>query len=143
MLKLKNKFVYYYLLSIFVFSYILKVLEFPLPSIVYNHISNFAILGGLFLIVNYDLLIKKQYTKKSLMRAMLPFALFNIILELFVRVDTIKVGFVEFVNFNTPDPIDAGFGILALVLIYFVVIKNSVHVKSGAVKSKKVIKGAS
>ncbi len=135
MLKLKNKFVYYYLLSGFVICYILKVLDFPLPTIIYNHISNFAILGGLFLLVNYDLFFKKQYTKKKLALTMLPFALFNVFLEIFVRVDVIRVSFVEFVNFNTPDTVDAVFGILALILIYFVVINHSVHVKSRTTKN--------
>ena len=45
-------------------------------------------------------------------------------------------GNLEFVNFNTPDPVDAIFGVLGLLLIYFVVIKYSVHIKSGATKNK-------
>lgn len=126
MLRQKNRKAYLILLTLFITCFLLRVNEIPLPGILMSHISNFAITGGLFMLSSDSLLLNKPFSRKRLLLELLPFAILNIVIELFVRVDTIRIGIVEFVNFNTPDVIDMVFGLLSLVLVYFVIINTSV-----------------
>lgn len=127
MLILSNKKLFYLLLGLFTALFLLRANALLLPGILAAHISNFAITGGIYLLSDYPQLLKKGFTRKSLLLAMLPFALVNVVMELFVRVDTIRLGTMHIDNFNTPDPVDMVFGFAALLVIYICCMRYAVH----------------
>jgi hypothetical protein len=115
---LKNKKLYWLLFAFFIATFIVRATNVMPRGFFYQHISNFSITGVLFLDLTRKLLLKKGFSRKQLLIRALPFALLNVIIELFIRVDTLRLpGGVNFVEFNTPDPIDMVFGILAVLLV--------------------------
>lgn len=126
MLILKNKVVYFGLLALFGATIVMRSTMDAPTGFFYEHISNFAITGGLFLLAITYMLLKQGFTRKKLLTEAAPYVLLNIILELFVRVDTLHLPGVDFVNFNTPDPVDMVFGLVAVGLVVGVVLRFSV-----------------
>lgn len=72
-----------------------------------------------------DYIFKKGFTFKSLLLLAAPLALLNIILELFIKSSKFTFLGVTFINFNTPDPLDLLFGLLALAVAIPVIYLNS------------------
>jgi hypothetical protein len=138
MYRFKNKKLYFTLLLIFFCCYLVRRQGLPAPAFISDHITNFAITGMLFLIASDTIIFGKPFSKRRLALELLPFGILNVILELFIRADTIKIGMVSFVNFNTPDPFDLAFGMIAVVVLYLVILKYSVPeaVKSPGTKTR-------
>jgi hypothetical protein len=110
------------LLGLFAACYLVRLYELPIPYVT-SHISNFAITGGVYMIGAHELLSRKPMSQQKFLLSLLPYAIINIVMELFVRVDTLRIDIVSFTNFNTPDPIDAVFGLAALALIWWVMMR--------------------
>ena len=116
-LKINNKPLYFSLTVFFVATYLLRGTSF---SILSSHITNFSVTGSLLCISLYSDLHKGKLSQRSLYMALIFWTFVNLVMELFVRVGTIHLFFVSFVNFNTPDPVDAIFGIVSIIIYYFV-----------------------
>lgn len=119
-LKLNNIKLYLTLLVVFILSFGLHATKLPF---VYDHISNFAITGAMLSSSLFYDLYKGGVSKLSLLSAVAFWGLVNIVMEFFVRLQTLPLPGVSFTDFNTPDPLDALFGIIAILLFYFVVIR--------------------
>lgn len=117
-LKLKNTRIYPILLVVFVLSFGLHETKLPF---IHDHISNFAITGAMLSFSLFYDLYKGTVTKLSFIGALAFWGLINIVIEFFVRLQTLPLPGVSLTDFNTPDPIDALFGIVAVLLFYFVV----------------------
>ena len=120
----RNKKLYLLLLLLFLFCFLLRLASAPLPGFIIDHISNFALTGVLYLISSYELYKGKKFTRKKLLFSLLPFALLNIIGELFIN-GTLRLSTLELTDFNTADTLDLFFGLLSLVFIYSVIINTS------------------
>lgn len=68
-------------------------------------------------------LYRKGLSKISFIGLIGFWAILNIAIELFVSLKTLQLPGVSLVNFNTPDPIDAAFGIAAIALFAGVVLR--------------------
>jgi hypothetical protein len=119
-LKLKNIKLYLIFLAVFVISLGLHETKIPL---IYDHISNFAITGAILSFSLFYDLHRGTLTKLSFFGALVFWGIVNIIMEFFVRLQTLSLPGVSFINFNTPDPLDALFGLMAILLFYIVVIQ--------------------
>lgn len=115
------------LLVFYVACYFIR--QFPIPF-VSNHIMNFALSGGILVVTIFPDIAGKGISKLSLLLAATFWAMVNIIFELFIEVDVVKLPGVDFVNFNTPDPIDAVYGLLGIGVFLFTALRYGVAVKS-------------
>jgi hypothetical protein len=115
--KIKSKAALGCLLSLFIICYFIRQLPIPFLS---EHIMNFALSGGILVLSTYPDLIGKGITRVSLLSVVIFWSLVNIVIEFFVTVDEVPLPGLTFTNFNTPDPLDALFGLLGIGLFTFV-----------------------
>lgn len=108
------------LLVFYIFVYLLRLSDIPYIS---DHATNFALCGGILVLSTYSELVGKGLRQLSLILATGLWALVNVVVEFYVDVDVIKLPGIEFVNFNTPDPADALFGLLGILLFSTILLK--------------------
>jgi hypothetical protein len=118
--KLKDKRIYAGLLIFFALCYAARQLAIPFIS---DHITNFALSGGILVVTTYTDVAWKGISKASMLSAALFWASVNIVVEQFIRADEIQLLGVTFSNFNTPDSVDAIFGLLGIGLFLSVAFK--------------------
>lgn len=108
-------------MGLYALAFIYKIIFNDSTDFISLHISNFAITG---LIISAEMLKnvrKGKYTTSNLNSWILISLVLNIIVES-VTIKDINLPFgVTWVNFNTADPIDALFGIVAALLFYAVI----------------------
>lgn len=113
------------MLAVFGLPFVLRVAGLTTPEFFMLHVSNFAITGLVFLIASYNNLIYKGFSQQRLIIELGLYAVINGVLELFINVQDITFSIVIFEDFNTSDPLDLVYGLLAVVLLYFVIMKKS------------------
>ncbi len=109
---------YLKLLAIFLFLFAWRASGHFYAGALSDHIGNFIFTGLAFLVVMGPKIYQQGRYTNELVIAAIVLASANVILELLVNVDeiTLPLG-ITFVNFNTTDPWDIPFGILALLVI--------------------------
>lgn len=117
---------YWILLAVFITAYLARITSIPLPDGISNHLSNFALTGGVFMASSYVLLVRRGFSVRSLLLWMLPLAVANIVVELFLDSATLKSRGLDVGAFNAADPLDMAAGLLALAVIAAVVSLRSV-----------------
>lgn len=116
--KLRNGLYYLTLTIFFVACLSLRAVHVPYLS---AHITNFALTGLMLCLSLYIDLHRGSLTKRSFVVVISLWVFINMVVELFVRLDTLRLPGVDFTNFNTPDPFDALFGILGAGLYAWVI----------------------
>lgn len=109
------------MLIVFAASYALRFTQIPYVSV---HITNFAITGGFLCLSIFPDLLKRKLTKFSLLTALAFWLLVNIVVETAIKLDTLRLLGVDFINFNTPDLLDALYGIIAVAVFGYVTINH-------------------
>lgn len=104
------------MLAVYLVAYLLGLYRL-LPPFIGAHASNFALTGAVFLGVAYRPLCRSGTTWPRLALLMVPFALVNVVVELFLSSDVLSVGSLDVGAFNTTDPVDLVAGLVALALI--------------------------
>ena len=125
------------MLAVFGLPFVLRVVGLTTPEFFMLHISNFAITGLVFLIAGYNNLIYKGFTQQRLIIELGLYAVINLVLELFINVQDITFSIVTFEDFNTSDPLDLVYGLLAVVLLYVVVMRESRTVSKARKRTDK------
>jgi hypothetical protein len=110
------------LLALFAVLYVLRMSGLLRPAFVADHASNFYLTGALVLIVGYVPLVRSGFTRRRLLLGLLPFALLNVVVELFLDSRVLEKAGVPVGRFNTADPLDLVGGLLALVVVAVVVL---------------------
>ena len=113
---------YIRLFAMFVILYVLRMSSLLRPALVADHASNFYLTGALVLIVGYVPLVRSGFTRRRLLLGLLPFALLNLVVELFLDSRVLEKAGIPVGRFNTADPLDLVGGLLALVVVAVVVL---------------------
>jgi hypothetical protein len=125
------------MLAVFGVPFAMRVLGITTPEFVMLHVSNFAITGLVFLIAGYSNLVSRGFTHKRLIVELGLYAMINVVFELFINVQYVTFDIVTFEGLNTSDPLDLVYGLLAVMLLYFVIMKNSVVLPKAKKTTKK------
>lgn len=81
-----------------------------------GHLSNFAITGGLVLLLIGPADFEKKAAGKKVTQILLAFAAINLIIEI-LNIGDLNLSWLTFASFNTPDFLDAIFGLAAIILV--------------------------
>lgn len=135
---LKNKVVFFALFALFALSFLTRNME-TAPDIVSLHASNFSITGILFMATVAVPVLVLGFKRNNLLKYALPLLLANVVMELFINVDTIHLLGIDITNFNTPDSIDMVFGLAALAVAIPIIniFSTELSTKESADLSKK------
>ena len=120
-----SKKAYVCLFAVFVVLYVLRMSGLLRPALVADHASNFYLTGALVLIVGYVPLVRNGFTRRGLLLGLLPFALLNVVVELFLDSRVLEKAGIPVGRFNTADPLDLVGGVLALVVVAVVVLVSA------------------
>lgn len=109
-------------MCIYALAFVYKVVFQDQTNFVVLHISNFAITGLVMSVEIFKYVRKGEYLESRLRSLVYISIALNILVES-VSINDIKLPFnVTWINFNTADPIDALFGIVA-ALLFLIVMK--------------------
>ncbi len=119
-LKLKYKYPIFGLLCLYTLPFIYKIVSQDHANFISLHISNFAITGLIMSLEMFKSVRKGEYLVTQLRSLVVISIVLNIVVEL-ISIDDIQLPLgVTWVDFNTADPIDAVFGIVAAILFFAV-----------------------
>jgi hypothetical protein len=118
---IKNNKIQLGLLVFFLATALLKILTVPFLS---QHISNFYI-TGILLLLSLHCNLKRLISKFYFYTVLWLWVFINLLGEWLVGVDRLTLPGINFINFNTPDMVDAVFGILAVIIYGFITLKYS------------------
>ena len=117
--KLKHHVYYFGLFLVFAGSFAVSKTNVPFIS---QHISNFGITGALLTLSLYPDLLTGKLTRTSLYVAIALWTAINVVIEFFVSLGDVALPGLTLIRFNTPDPLDALFGIASIILFTIIVL---------------------
>lgn len=120
--KLNYRYPVYGLMCVYTLAFLYKIVFQDYTNFISLHISNFAITGLIMSLEMFKAVRKGEYSVSRLRSLVVISVVLNIIVEL-ISIKDIQLPLgVTWVDFNTADPIDAVFGIVA-ALLFFAVLK--------------------
>lgn len=108
-------------MSAYLLAFIYRVVFQNHTNFMSLHISNFAITGIIISLEMFRSVKQGEYSKVRLRNLLLTVVVINIVVELINLKDVQLLFGVTLANFNTADPVDAVFGVLAAGLFLVVV----------------------
>lgn len=125
LLKPNSRYPIYVLISIYVLAFVYKIVFGDHTNFISLHVSNFAITGLVMSVDMFKSVRKGEFSAKGFHSLTVISIALNILVEL-VSIKDIQLPFgVTWINFNTADPIDALFGIVAALLFLIVMRFNT------------------
>ncbi len=119
-LRLKIRHPIYALMCIYGVAFVYKIVFGDHTNVICLHISNFAITGLIISLEMFKSVRNGEYSAKRFRSLIVTAIALNILVEI-VSIKDIQLPLgVTWVNFNTADPVDAVFGIVAALLFFFV-----------------------
>lgn len=109
---------YVLLLGLFVAVYVWRATHSLWIEPISTHISNFAITGGAVLLLIGPKDFERKKARNKVIQIALTFAGANIIVEM-LSIGDLQLPGLTFLSFNTPDILDAAFGLLAILIVTF------------------------